>query len=64
MGVTRTSQMTDEEFASAVADVIAEALGVDGLARFMTMFCSAPGKDYTRDKQIRQQAEADLAPRE
>jgi hypothetical protein len=52
-----TSKLRDDEFEEALIELIGRELGAGGLARFMTMFCSVPGKDYTRDKQLREDAE-------
>jgi hypothetical protein len=43
------AEMTDEQFKSALYDVIVREFGLAGLARYMGLH-PIPGSDYTRDR--------------
>ena len=43
------ANLTDEQFRDRVSEIVARELGVDGLARFLRIYCAGSG-DYTRDR--------------
>ena len=46
-----TANLTDGEFHHDLLELVHREFGLDGLSRFMTLYCEGKG-DYTRDRHI------------